>query len=216
MKKIDRFPANFPGSSKMLDEKPTIHPTCKVINSSLGKWTELMQYTTLVESTLDDYSYTAGHNSIIYSTIGKFVNIAAMVRINPGNHPMDRVCQHHMMYRRKQYGLSEFDDTSFFQWRKSQPCVVGHDVWIGHSAIILPGVTLGHGCVVGAGAVVTHDLEPYSINVGVPARRIRFRFREDIIESLLSISWWDWDDSYLRERMNDLVDPERFIEKYKN
>lgn len=214
MRKIERFPENINAEVKKLSLEPTIHPTCRIINCSLGMWTELMEHTSIKDSSLGDYSYTAGFNNIIYSNIGKFANIASMVRINPGNHPMDRVCQHHMLYRRKQYDLGEFDDFEFFEWRKSHPCHIGHDVWIGHAAIIMPGVTLGHGCVVGAGSVVTHDVEPYAIVAGVPARTIRLRFAESAVADFLKIAWWDWEDSVLRSRINDLKNPSLFLEKY--
>ena len=97
---------------------------------------------------------------------------------------MDRVTQHHMTYRRVQYGFGETDDDDFFDWRRDHKVTVGHDVWIGHGAILLPGVTVGTGAVIGAGAVVTKDVEPYTIAVGVPARPLRRRFPEDVVEEL--------------------------------
>lgn len=69
---------------------------------------------------------------------------------------------------------------------------IGNDVWIGYRAVILSGVTLGDGVVVGAGAVVTKDAPPYSIVAGNPAKVIRYRFDEDVIEALLRIKWWEW------------------------
>lgn len=72
--------------------------------------------------------------------------------------------------------------------------VIGNDVWIGHHAILLSGVTIGHGAVVGAGAVVAKDVRPYAIVVGNPAREIRRRFSDTQIEALEKIAWWDWPD----------------------
>lgn len=75
------------------------------------------------------------------------------------------------------------------------PCkdtVVGNDVWIGHNAIIMPGVTLGDGVIVAAGAVVTKDVPPYAIVGGNPAQVIRRRFSDTVIADLLAIRWWDW------------------------
>jgi phosphonate metabolism protein (transferase hexapeptide repeat family) len=167
-----------------------------------------------VESTFGDYSYTAGDVSIIYSEVGKFCSIASHARLNPGNHPMERVTQHHMTYRRVQYGFDDTDDESFFNWRRADKVTVGHDVWIGHGAILLPGVTVGTGAVVGAGAVVTKDIEPYTIVVGVPAKPIRRRFAPEVAGQLMAIAWWDWPRELLEERFTDFNDLELFLRKY--
>lgn len=215
MRFIHRFPESpDPAAPKLLSEEPDIHPTCHVVRSAIGRWTQLMEHTRLVESSFGDYSYTAGNNSIIYSDIGKFANIASSVRINPGNHPMERVTQHHFLYRRRQYQFGEFDDETFFDWRRAHRCVLGHDIWIGHAAILLPGVKIGNGAVVGAGAVVTKDVPPYWIFAGVPARPIRPRFPPDVAQAIEKLAWWDWPHQTIRERLPDFNDPVSFIEKY--
>jgi virginiamycin A acetyltransferase len=71
--------------------------------------------------------------------------------------------------------------------------VVGNDVWIGHGATIMPGVTIGDGAIIATAAVVTRDVEPYSIVGGNPARVIRKRFPDDVIAELLRVRWWDWE-----------------------
>lgn len=73
--------------------------------------------------------------------------------------------------------------------------VIGNDVWIGKDAIILSGVTIGDGAVVGARAVVSKDVQPYAIVVGNPARKIKNRFEDDVVQKLLEIKWWQWDDN---------------------
>lgn len=213
---IGRFPPSEPERPpRTLSEQPTIHPTCHLVDSWVGGWTELGPETSLLESTFDDYSYTAGQVAIAYTDVGKFCSIAAQVRINPGNHPMGRVTQHHFTYRRAQYGLGD-DDHAFFDWRRAARCVIGHDVWIGHGAIVLPGVTIGTGAVVGAGAVVTKAVEPYTVVVGVPAKPIRTRFPTRMIETLLRVAWWEWDHTTIKARLPDLLDSEQFVERYGN
>lgn len=216
MKHIDVFPPDSRAKkiNPELGPEPRIHPTCRIVDGRIGAWTELMANTSIVESTFGDYSYCAGDVSIIYSDVGKFCSIASHVRVNPGNHPMDRVTQHHCTYRRVQFGFGERDEEEFFDWRRSARCEIGHDVWIGHAAIVMPGVRVGMGAVIGSGAVVTRDIGPYAIAVGVPARPVRKRFPDDIIEGLMETRWWDWDHETLRERFGDLMDPKRFIEKY--
>lgn len=213
---IDSPPPSDLPRRKMLSERPTIHPTARVVASRIGSWTEIGPNCSIRESIFDDYSYVAGDVQIIYSEIGKFCSIASHACINPGNHPMHRVTQHHLTYRRAQYGFDSVDDEAFFDWRRDHKCVVGHDVWIGHGATILPGVTVGTGAVVGAGAVVTKDVAPYQIVAGVPARPIRARFPSDVVERLLRIAWWNWDRATLEERFADLLDLPTFLEKYGN
>lgn len=214
MQPIDHFPPiDHDHAPQLLSEQPTIHPTCHIVSSLVGGWTELGPYTSLLESTIGDYSYTAGQVSLAYTDVGKFCSIAAQVRVNPGNHPMGRVTQHHFTYRRAQYGFGQ-DDLAFFDWRRAHRCVIGHDVWIGHGAIVLPGVTIGTGAVVGAGAVVSKDVEPYTIVVGVPAKPIRRRFPTETIEALLRSAWWDWDHATIKARFADLLEVERFVEQY--
>jgi len=94
--------------------------------------------TKFIESTLGDYSYIASDSDVIYTKIEKFCSIAAMVRINPGNHPMHRATQSHFTYRASAYFDGEADEDEFFEWRRSHPVNIGHDVWIGHGAVVSP------------------------------------------------------------------------------
>lgn len=215
MKHIDFFPEALRDKAPvMLSETPTIHPTCVIKDCLFGAWTEIGAHGHFIEVEMGDYSYTAGYNEIVYTTIGKFTSIATNVRINPGNHPQWRVTQHHCTYRRKQFGFATTDDEAFFDWRREYCCTVGHDVWLGHGVTIMPGVTIGHGAIVGTGAVVTKDVPPYGIAVGVPATVIKKRFSDAVIEQLLKIQWWDWDRQTLQARFDELNSVDAFIEKY--
>ncbi|MBC7810354.1 MAG: acetyltransferase [Burkholderiales bacterium] len=215
MQHVDKFPVSeHIQSEKTLGMEPTIHPSARIWDSYIGAYTEIGANTLLIESRFGDYSYTAGDVDIIYAEIGKFCSIASHVRINPGNHPMERVTQHHMTYRRKIFGFGDSDDSDFFNWRRAHKCSVGHDVWIGHAAIIMPGVCVSTGAVVGAGAVVTKNVDPYTIVVGVPAKPVRQRFENYIVQALLEIAWWEWTHEMLKSRFDDLLDVAAFISKY--
>lgn len=84
--------------------------------------------------------------------------------------------------------------------------IIGSDVWIGRSATIMSGVSIGDGAVVGACALVTKDVAPYSIVGGNPARLIKMRFDADTVERLCAIRWWDWADARIEEYLPLLLD----------
>jgi phosphonate metabolism protein (transferase hexapeptide repeat family) len=211
---IDIAAPSQDGGPAVLSEAPFLHEGARVIRSRIGSWTEIGRNTVIVESTIGDYTYDDGDASIACSQVGRYCSIANRVRINPGNHPRDRVTQHHLTYRRVRFGLDAADDEKFFDWRRAHPCTIGHDVWIGHAAVILPGVSIGIGAVVGAGAVVTHDVEPYQVVAGVPARLLRYRFSREVIERILSTRWWEWTRPQLEERWRDLCSLDEFLETY--
>src|SRR5260370_39252679 len=92
-----------------------------------------------------------------------------MTRINPGNHPMHRASQAHFTYRASAYFSGESDEAEFFEWRSSHRVHIGHDVWIGHGAIVLPGRSVGTGSVVAAGPHRHKDLPSHNDRAGHPA-----------------------------------------------
>jgi len=202
--------------TKRLGLEPLIHPTASVRESRLGRYTEVGARTSVAESTLDDYSYVVNDSDIIYTDIGKFCSIAAHVRINPGNHPMTRATQAHFTYRASAYFEGEADEAAFFDWRRSFRITIGHDVWIGHGAIVLPGRNVGTGAVVAAGAVVTRDVPPYAIVAGNPARVIRARFDDRLAAHLMAMAWWDWSHDALHRALPDFraLSAEAFVTKY--
>ena len=108
------------------------------------------------------------------------------------------------------------DDDDFFNWRRSYPVTIGHDTWIGHNAVILPGVNIGLGAVVGAGAVVAKDVAPYTIVVGVPAKVVRERFPAEVQAGLMRVAWWEWPHDRLKAALEDfrLLSAEDFVARY--
>lgn len=199
-----------------LTEAPTIHPTASVTDATLGRWTEVGARTSLMTCEFGDYSYIVNDGQILFATVGKMCSFASNVRLNPSNHPMDRVTTHHFTYRAGDYFEDAENDDAIFAWRKSNWVTVGHDVWIGHGATVMPGVTIGTGAVIGAGAVVTKDVPDYWIAVGVPARPLRRRFDEATAERLKALAYWDWSHTALRAALADFqsLSVDAFLAKY--
>lgn len=201
-----------------MTEAPMLHPTALAKRSRMGAWTVLGPRSRLVDSEFRDYAYTSEDCDICNADVGKFCNIAASVRINPPNHPMWRASLHHFTYRSRSHHLGTDDDAELFAWRRAHSVTIGPDVWIGHAAIILPGVTVGTGAVIGAGSVVTRAVPAYTIVAGVPARPIRRRVSEAIESALQRIAWWDWPKDRLATALNDFrtLDAAAFVAKYDN
>ena len=201
---------------KTLSLEPLIDPTAHVHSCRFGRYTEVGARTNLLEVELADYSYVVNDSDIAHAQIGKFCSIAAMTRINPGNHPMNRVSQSHFTYRASAYFPGEADEDEFFAWRRGRQVTIGNDVWIGHGAIILPGRTVGDGAVIAAGAVVTKDVTAYAIVGGNPARLIRERFPAVIAARLRALAWWDWPHQRLRHALSDFrrLSPDEFLDLY--
>ena len=125
-------------------------------------------------------------------TIGKFCSIAcgAKFLFNSANHALGSLSTYPFPIFFEEWGLPVEDIPR--AWDNKGDIVVGNDVWIGYEAVILAGVTIGDGAVIGARAVVTKDVPPYTIVGGVPAKPIRRRFGSDTVQALLELRWWDW------------------------
>ena len=203
-------------AGKALSPHPTIDTTAKLKDATLGAYTEVGARTILHEVEMGDYSYVVNDSQIAYTTVEKFCSIAAMTRINPGNHPMHRASQAHFTYRASAYFAGESDEAEFFAWRRSHHVEIGHDVWIGHGAIVLPGRNIGTGAVVAAGAIVNRDVPAYTIVAGNPARPIRRRFADENADRLMRLAWWDWDHDALHAALPDFrkLSVEEFLDKY--
>jgi virginiamycin A acetyltransferase len=157
---------------------------------------------------IGDYTSVNKNTLIESGTIGKFCSIAANVSIGMAEHPMQHLCTHVATYDEPFFGL--ITSGKHTPHRKSEP-VLGNDVWIARGATVLRGVTIGDGAVVAADSVVTKDVPPYAVVAGNPARVVRYRFEESIIESLASMRWWDDPAFYEREFERHDVGVEHFV-----
>ena len=196
--------------------EPFVHPDCEITESTFGRYCEIGRGARVQHSVMGDYSYCDRYCDIANADVGKFANIASFVRLGASDHPLDRASLHHFMYRSACYWPDAEDDAAWFAARRARRVVIGHDTWIGHNAQVKPEVTVGHGAVVAAGAVVTKDVPPYMIVAGVPAKPLRERVPGAVAERLMALAWWDWDHARLRAALEDFraLKAEAFLEKY--
>ena len=134
-----------------------------------------------------------------FAKVGKFCSIARNVDIGGFDHDYHKVTTM-PLFRMRQMLFNEKPTTSHNEY-----CIIGNDVWIAAGAQILHKVTVGDGAVIGGGAVVTKDIPPYAIAVGVPARVIKYRFDDATISALLEIKWWDWPEEALLNNIDWLI-----------
>ena len=137
-------------------------------------------------------------------SIGKFCSIAcgAKFLFNSANHSLRSLSTYTFPIFFEEWNLDV--ERIPEAWDNRGDITVGNDVWIGYEALILAGVTIGDGAVVGARAVVTRDVPPYTIVGGVPARPIRRRFDEKTIQCLQILKWWDWPEERIRANLDAL------------
>jgi phosphonate metabolism protein (transferase hexapeptide repeat family) len=131
---------------------------------------------------------------------------------------MDNASLHHFLYRSSYYWDDATDDAAVFAARAARRTVLGPDTWIGHGAVVRPGLSIGTGAVVAAGAVVTKDVEPYVIVAGVPAVPLRRRLPEGVVRRLLALAWWDWPHDRLRAALEDFrgLGAEAFLDRHES
>jgi acetyltransferase-like isoleucine patch superfamily enzyme len=163
----------------------------------------------VVRSQIGLHSYLGLRCIVADSKIGRYCSIASNVSIGSGSHPLARNVSTHPIFHLRR--LPEWDLVPRDTFDEFRPTQVGSDVWIGTNAVLRDGVTVGDGAVIGAGSIVTRDLEPYGVYAGVPARLLRFRFDETVVERLLQIKWWDRDFSWIRRHALTFADVDRFL-----
>ena len=134
------------------------------------------------------YSYMGKNNSVSNVEIGAFCSIASYCAIGGGAHSLDTVSTSPVFQKGRNILKKNFANIDS---KLNKKVVIENDVWIGENVFINDGIIIGNGAVVGAHSVVTHDVPPYAIVAGAPARIVRFRFSEDEIKRLCESKWWD-------------------------
>jgi acetyltransferase-like isoleucine patch superfamily enzyme len=173
---------------------------------------------TLISSSLGLGTYIGKNTYFSYTKIGRFCSIASNVHNVFGNHPIDTFVSTHPAFYSKGFPytfskIQKFDDIQFIS-----PDIlveIGNDVWIGDNVTILGNVKVGDGAIIGANSLVKNDIEPYSINVGSPAKIIGYRFDKETIGFLLDFKWWDKGFDWIKKNSEDFQNIEEFRVKNK-
>jgi acetyltransferase-like isoleucine patch superfamily enzyme len=179
-------------------------------NSKIDFTSKIESGTDFINSSMGRYSFCGYDCQIINTNIGAFCSLADDIKIGGARHPMEWVSTSPMFYNSgdfKKFRYSKFDRIP------DKHTFIGNDVWIGTGVKIIQGVKIGTGAVVGAGSVVTKDVPPYAIVAGNPAKIVRMRFDEEIIQRLLKSEWWNLSDPELKELALFIKDPICFLEK---
>lgn len=163
-------------------------------NCKLHKKASVGSGCNFINVVMDKYSYTGDNCVAVNATIGPYCSIASYCCIGGGAHPSNLISSSPVFYDGKNSFGKHFSKIKF---EESKPVTFGADVWIGEKVFVKDGIEIGIGAIVGAHSVVTHDIPPYAIVGGVPARIIRYRFDEKTIEALLNLKWWEFSEEKL-------------------
>jgi phosphonate metabolism protein (transferase hexapeptide repeat family) len=204
--------------TRFTDPAPRIHSTAELKSCKLGRYSAVGERAILREVSVGDFTYFERHAEAIYATIGKFCSIASNTRINALDHPLERPTTHKISYRPNEYFRYLGVDQDMRERRRRRAVTIGHDVWIGHGAVILPGVTIGNGAAIGANSVVTRDVQAFMIVAGSPARPVRRRFPDEIAARIDKLAWWDFSRERLFEAVPDMqrLSAEAFLDKWED
>ncbi|MPM10365.1 2,3,4,5-tetrahydropyridine-2,6-dicarboxylate N-acetyltransferase [bioreactor metagenome] len=200
------------------DRNAVIGKSSKIIRSNIHGHCQIGERTVINESLLSG-NISIGNNTTLWGpdiqvlsiihpvSIGSFCSIARSVTIQEYFHDYRRLTTYFI-------GRNVFGEPIEKEVLSKGPITIGNDVWIGTGVQIMSGVTIGDGAVIAANSTVTHDVPPYAIAAGVPAKIIKFRFDDSLISKLLQSRWWDWDEKKIHTNkelfLNNLINLDFF------
>ena len=183
-----RLGVRFPTGKYHLCKESTFEPPCTVTPCLDAK----------AEVHIGAFSSTdgwAGEGIFTNARVGRYCSIAKHAKLWLSQHPVNWLSTTTLQYNKIAFGWNMYmgKTVSTCNFHEIPPVEIGNDVWIGNGACIMGGIKIGDGAIIATNAVVTHDVPPYAIVGGVPARVIRYRFDEDTIKELLELRWWQYD-----------------------
>ena len=191
------------------------------LNSHLEGKSYISKSCTVASSYIGLGTFIAPDTQLINTKIGRFCSIGRNVQTRFGLHPSRKFVSTHPAFFsiQNQAGFSFvqkqcFEEHRYVDNEKKFFVEIGNDVWIGNDVRIMDGVRIANGAIVGLGSIVTKNIEPYSINVGIPAKQIGFRFTEKQIDFLLKFEWWNRDFEWISKNSHLFSDIDRFQKKF--
>lgn len=201
------------------DESVCFHDGANVIHSDFEGHNFVGRNSTVTYSSFGKYSYVSQFSIVKNSKIGRFTSISWGCSVGPEDHDFNRLTSSSVLTSTKTFTL--FDHKFYNPFERD--CSIGNDCWVGCNSTILRGVNIPDGCIIGAHSLVTKAPPPYSIVVGAPAKVLKMRFEQDIIDLLLAIKWWNYSDAVIQTlepfftlktiSVQDLIKMQKHLEK---
>lgn len=191
-------------TNSILKQNSVVGDFARIEKSIIGYGCKIERYNLFRNSFIDNYSYINEFGMVFNAKIGKFCSIAWGTTIGAAEHPYTGITTSLLDYQpfNKRYNLVDLDNERTFEDREDAYTIIGNDVWLGCNVVIKRGVNIGNGAIIGSGSVVTKDIPPYGIAVGNPARIIKYRFEQNIIDKLLNMEWWNWDKDKIKRTID--------------
>lgn len=175
--------------SRLINRRPA-----SVYRSTISKYASIGNGAQIYKCSVGRYSYIY-NSKVVDTSVGQFCSIAEECVIGGGAHPTTWVATSPIFYSGRNVFRKNLSQKQFNEYIHTE---IGNDVWIGSKCLIKGGVKIGNGAIIGMGSVVTHDIPPYEIWAGNPAKFIRKRFDDELIKKLLNSTWWDWPEEKIR------------------
>ena len=173
----------------------TIGQDSFICNSILGRHVQINRRNIIDGVSIGRYSYTGANTILKSAVIGDFCSLSWNISATGNRHDYLKLSAHPFSQ------LASFGFVEENEEHEKRIIHIGNDVWIGANACIMPGVNVGDGAVIGAGAIVTKDVPSFAVVAGSPARVIKYRFSDEWIASLLQSKWWDWSEQLLKKHI---------------
>lgn len=168
----------------------------------ISKCAKINRFVKIKHSEVGNYSYIGPNCDITNTTIGRFCSIADNCRIGTASHTLNNISSSPIFTLKNNATDTIWVKESIKHNNEVKPVKIGNDVWIATHVIIKDGITIGNGAIIGAGAVVVKDVPPYAIVGGVPAKVIKYRFEQPVIDKLLELQWWNASDEKLKNNIS--------------
>jgi acetyltransferase-like isoleucine patch superfamily enzyme len=181
-----------------------------IANSNVHFSSKVESGSTVVDSIMGKHSFCGYDCSLLNCNIGAFCSIASRVSIGGVRHPTEFVSTSPVFLQHKDSVKAKFSHHPYLPVIRT---IVGNDVWIGEGVFIKAGVEIGDGAVVGMGSIVTKNVAPFAIVAGNPARLIRMRFEQDIVDALVKMRWWEKSDAELHRLGPFFHEPRTMLER---